>query len=85
LLEGGGVGRKQVAVPAQLGREAAERPQELHVEPDAGDVKVEEIALHEPDELVGGKMPALRRQIERHQSLAVAGGGHFSLIGEHDA
>jgi hypothetical protein len=48
-------------------------------------VEVEEIALHEPNELVGGKMPALRRQIERHQSLAGAVGAHFSLIGEHDA
>src|SRR5947199_10589938 len=37
LFEGGGIGRKQVAVPAQLGRKAAERAQELHVEPGAGD------------------------------------------------
>src|SRR5262249_40410440 len=85
LLERSRISRKQVAVPAQLGRKAAERTQKLHVEPHARHVKVEEIVLQQANKNAGGKMLSLSGQIERDD----AGGGavrvHLRVIGEHDA
>src|SRR5215472_416248 len=84
LLECSRVSRKQVAMPAQLGRKAAERAQKLHVEPHARNVKIEEIALHQPNKIGRGKMLSLSGQIEQDETRGGAVRAHLRVVGEDD-
>src|SRR5262249_8098473 len=73
------------AVPAHLGRKATEAAQQADVEPDTGNVKIEEARLHQANEIGRREKLARLRQIERYQADGRSVGSHLRMIGEYDA
>src|SRR3954462_92828 len=52
------IGREQGSVPFHLEREPTELAEQRYIEPDIRNVEVEEMALHQTHELLGGETPA---------------------------
>src|ERR1700704_6099055 len=78
------IGREQIGMPTQLRAKSAERTQKLRIEPDAGDMKIKKLPLHQANELTCREMPPRAGQIKAYCPGTTAISRHLGLIRKYN-